>query len=41
MIIAVAADDPDTRFALGAGVLSRQMSRVGNTRPVSTGACIQ
>lgn len=40
MVFALAVDDPNVGFAISASELERQMSQVGNSRSVTTGACI-
>ncbi|MDT5011157.1 MAG: hypothetical protein QOH57_2774 [Mycobacterium sp.] len=40
VVFGAAVDDPETGFVLTAKEVSRQMERVGNTAPVTTGPCI-
>ena len=41
IVFGAAIDDPDTGFALTARELTAQMSHVGDTEPVPTGACLE
>ena len=41
IVFGAAIDDPDTGFALTARELTAQMSHVGDTEPVPTGACTE
>jgi S1-C subfamily serine protease len=40
VVFGAAVDDPDTGFVLTAKEVARQMARVDNTTPVTTGPCI-
>jgi hypothetical protein len=40
VVFGAAVDDPDTGFVLTAGEVSGQLSRIGDTQQVATGACV-
>jgi S1-C subfamily serine protease len=40
VVFGAAVDDADTGFVLTAREVGRQLQRIGNTQPVTTGACI-
>jgi len=40
VVFGAAVDDADTGFVLTAGEVSSQMSRIGATQAVGTGACV-
>jgi len=40
VVFGAAVDDPDTGFVLTADEVAGQLSRIGNSRQVGTGACV-